>query len=1304
MKKRLLLLAFLSMFIIASNAQLKRSETAQAPTRPQTQLFKPLAQMKEMQMRTPGTPVVKKAPKRTNDVDVWYRRPAGAFAASCVVSDGAYAGMYYAPYIAVRPYVDYTFNGYVDGVTEATYEWKVQYYGNNAVGQEEQLWETVPGMDLTVQYGYETDSVPIFKAMNPYGNTYTWNIRGYEMSGTSANPITGAEHSASILSVPSTMDIWDIDILKSSKSFCYGGRNGDNRYPLTYYSGAVPYGRNDNGWWFGKNGGTSQGNRIDGIAQAFEKPTAPYLLKQVVVDCAVLEVKAPVDMYCRIYKLDEIPPYIDDDEAVLPEEPGELIAMGRASLTPETADDTGDLIFFTLYGEEDGLEHDITLAIDCAILVVIDGYNNPEMENLIDFSALISSDYMVDEGFGELAYIKFGYPNAEGTVEQYVWKGLNNFFYCNNEDPYIQTLKTGLSIFLSTENPYLIFNYNAEDGEYLFPNEGGLMEKHFDNYTTRSIEFWSWTPSANDAWYVSCNDEEVPNWLSIELTDQMQNGEFTGLVNAEVVAEPLPEGVTFRKAIVRFGFPGAYIDYKFMQGNIEDDIPLDTTFYDFVVDGIYYSIIQPNEVCVTYRDEKFNTYSGDIVIPNEVTYRNTTYIVTAIGEYAFKGCYSLNSLTIPVEITSIANNAFKGCNLKNVCITGNGAWNNANLPNTVKTLFVGSGVTAIEGLKIKPTTIYSYSPVPPICNDITFTGYEGALHVPEASLASYFIAPYWCNFANIIGDAVEPLNVSINKDSIELLIGNQSQLTTTISPVNATPSTISWYSSNNNVANVVNGKITAIAAGECDITATCVGRQDICHVTVNEIAPTSIILNQYDAVIEVENQIELTATVLPDSATFNTVTWSSSDETIAVVNNGIVTAIKAGECNIIASCRNLTSICHITVVNHINVISLDVQEAYLLPNHIITLTPNASPVMPEGFTVSSSNPMIAAARVVNDKVQVVGIKEGTTVITVGSTDGNAIPDSCIVTVYTERGDVNCDGFVNISDVTALIDVLLGGDVNHSEENADCNNDGKMTISDVTALIDALLGGAPLPEKNYEVITVNGVTFKMIKVQGGTFTMGATPDHGTEDPWNDEWPTHEVTVSSFSIGQTEVTQELWQAVMGSNPSYFTSDANRPVETVSWDECQQFIATLNQLTGMNFRMPTEAEWEYAARGGNMTEGYKYAGSNDINEIAWWDDNACDGVGESSPDYGTHPVALKKANELGLYDMSGNVWEWCQDWYGPYSEEAQINPTGPETGTEHLHRGGSWINYARNCRVSCRFHWVPDNANYVGLRLVK
>ena len=626
------------------------------------------------------------------------------------------------------------------------------------------------------------------------------------------------------------------------------------------------------------------------------------------------------------------------------------------------------------------------------------------------------------------------------------------------------------------------------------------------------------------------------------------------------------------------------------------------------------SVNIPNSVTSIGEDAFCYCRLTSVTIPNSVK---------SIGNCAFSCCSWLTSIIIPNSVTSMGNNVFNLCgNISDLIFIGENEWQGGAINCNTSYLYIDSRITSIKGIKISPkTNVYCYATTPTECDATSFTDYSATLHVPATSLAAYFSADYWCNFANIIGDAVEP-NITISQDSVDVILGTQFRLIATVTPNNATPNNITWKSTNNSIATVNNGMVTTVGVGECDIIAQCLYKEAICHVVVNN---TTMIL------------------------------------------------------------------------------SLDQQEAMVLPNHMITLIPSASPILPD-LAVTSSEPTVAAARVVNDKVQVVGIKEGTAIITVGSVDGMAEPATCIVTVYTERGDVNCDGFVNISDVTALIDVLLGGDVNHSEENADCNNDGKMTISDVTALIDALLGGAPLPEKNYEVITVNGVTFKMIKVQGGTFTMGATPDHGTEDPWNDEWPTHEVTVSSFSIGQTEVTQELWQAVMGSNPSYFTGDANRPVETVSWDECQQFIATLNQLTGMNFRMPTEAEWEYAARGGNMTGGYKYAGSNDINEIAWWNDNACDGVGESSPDYGTHPVALKKANELGLYDMSGNVWEWCQDWYGPYSEEAQINPTGPETGTEHLHRGGSWINYARNCRVSCRFHWVPDNANYVGLRLVK
>ena len=205
-------------------------------------------------------------------------------------------------------------------------------------------------------------------------------------------------------------------------------------------------------------------------------------------------------------------------------------------------------------------------------------------------------------------------------------------------------------------------------------------------------------------------------------------------------------------------------------------------------------------------------------------------------------------------------------------------------------------------------------------------------------------------------------------------------------------------------------------------------------------------------------------------------------------------------------------------------------------------------------------------------------------------------------------------------------------------------------------------------------------------------MGATAEQGWE-AYDDEKPVHSVTLSSYSIGQTEVTQALWTAVMGSNPSANKGD-NLPVEKVSWNDCQTFITKLNQLTGQKFRLPTEAEWEYAARGGKLSKGYKYSGSNTLSYVAWY-------TGNSS--YKTHPVATKRPNELGLYDMSGNVWEWCQDWYGSYSSSTQSNPTGPSSGSHRVHRGGSWLIDARHCRVSYRGSDTPSNTNFIfGFRL--
>ncbi len=226
-----------------------------------------------------------------------------------------------------------------------------------------------------------------------------------------------------------------------------------------------------------------------------------------------------------------------------------------------------------------------------------------------------------------------------------------------------------------------------------------------------------------------------------------------------------------------------------------------------------------------------------------------------------------------------------------------------------------------------------------------------------------------------------------------------------------------------------------------------------------------------------------------------------------------------------------------------------------------------------------------------------------------------------------------------------------------------------------------------------ILTVGDVTYTLVYVEGGTFTMGATREQGS-DACDLEKPSHSVTLSSYYIGETEVTQALWQAVMGSNPSEFTGDSRRPVEQVSWEDCQRFISRLNSLTGQQFHLPTEAQWEYAARGGSKSRGYKYSGSNDVGSVAWYYENS------SST---THPVKTKSPNELGLYDMSGNVWEWCQDWYGDYSSGSQTNPTCASSGSYRVCRGGCGGNGARGCRVSYRSNYTPsDRGNNLGLRL--
>ena len=289
------------------------------------------------------------------------------------------------------------------------------------------------------------------------------------------------------------------------------------------------------------------------------------------------------------------------------------------------------------------------------------------------------------------------------------------------------------------------------------------------------------------------------------------------------------------------------------------------------------------------------------------------------------------------------------------------------------------------------------------------------------------------------------------------------------------------------------------------------------------------------------------------------------------------------------------------------------------------------------------------------------------------------------------GDVDASGRIDVADVSLLISHILGkgGDIDLMA--ADVNGDASLDVGDVVTIIAIVLNNKPQIET--VTLRVNGVSFSMVLVQGGTFRMGCTTEIDP-DAFDNESPVHQVTVGDYYIGQTEVTQELWTAVMGKNPSGFLGNLQNPVEHVTLFECAVFVDKLTELTGKVFRLPTEAEWEFAARGGNFGHGYRFAGSNNAMDVAWLIDNLC-----SSP----HVVAGKMPNELGLYDMSGNVMEWCQDFFARYDAAPQTNPCGPESGTVNVVRGGSWDLTEPYARVTYRGSMSPYECSCgVGLRL--
>lgn len=353
--------------------------------------------------------------------------------------------------------------------------------------------------------------------------------------------------------------------------------------------------------------------------------------------------------------------------------------------------------------------------------------------------------------------------------------------------------------------------------------------------------------------------------------------------------------------------------------------------------------------------------------------------VTTIGQKAFESCSGLTSLTLPNSIATIGSNAFAGCTkLKTIYICGEGEWKAGPLPmnTSITTLYIGSGITLLSDMKVNPTEIYCFAPVPPTCHSNSFTGYNGKLHVPTMAFATYCLAPTWENFLDIVAEAVEPQTIDLSATTLEMSPNEQKTLTASLLPVEAYPDTITWMTSNPDIATVSNGVITAVALGECDIIVSCYPVTAVCHVIVREVTPQVII-------------------------------------------------------------------------------TLDQHEVSLQPNHMVLLTPTTTE--PIELTVTSSDPTVVGARVVSGMVRIVAIRVGTAVVTVSSSDGLAQPDTCSVIVYSEPGDINADGYINVTDITTLISYLLTDNSSPAiDTRADVNGDGEVNITDVTMLINNVL--------------------------------------------------------------------------------------------------------------------------------------------------------------------------------------------------------------------------------------------------------
>ena len=717
-------------------------------------------------------------------------------------------------------------------------------------------------------------------------------------------------------------------------------------------------------------------------------------------------------------------------------------------------------------------------------------------------------------------------------------------------------------------------------------------------------------------------------------------------------------------------------------------------YYDFYDGAFYYNITGENTIEMSCETEDGGSYSGTVTIPEAVYYNGKYYAVTAIGSRAFSNCpnltavhipatvteigymafycdYNLTSINLPEHLTKIGVYAFYYCMaLGNVEIPASVTWlgtyafcgcssfTKVEVPSAVTTMGYGAfyGCTSLTKVTLGGRlnnigadafkdctaleTIIIHASTPPTISDNTFmTDHYSNVHlmVPKNSLSAYKAADYWKNFTNITSMAYD-----FEKDGVfyNILSGG-----TTVEVTYMT----SDYNSYHGIVNIPetvnhNGVTYTVARIGSNAFYNC---RSLTSVTMPNTVQTigNYAFYHCDALTTVE---------IPNSVTTigNAAFWLCLNLSQAIIPNS-VTSISA------MAFRNCTAMTRVVIGENVTYIG----------STCFIYNPNITEVICLATTPPALNdPASGSMTTFQTSVYTDAVLR----VPYGSHEAyrNDANWGKFVNIVSEevvgsglQGDVNGDGQVKISDVTALINYLLNGDASGINlAAADVNGDGNVKISDVTELINILLsgtGGSTTAGNAKSNFLINSVPFTMVKVDGGTFMMGS-------ESVSDASPVHQVTLTDYGIGETEVTQALWQVVMGSNPSHFQSDVNLPVENMKWDDCQQFVTKLSRMTSQNFRLPTEAEWEFAARGGNKSQGYIYPGSNNLNAVAWYQANS----GNT-----THVVATKAPNELGLYDMSGNVFEWIQDYYGGYTSEAQVNPQGPASGSYRVCRSAGY-----------------------------